>query len=92
MMMEKISSQVYYDPSSPVSYSGKEAVYKAAKALYPKITRRKVAIWQSKQFTYTLCTNKYFTTLKPKSICQGIDYQWQADLADLASVQKYNDS
>ena len=53
-MMEKILIQMYYDPSSPARYGGKEAVHKTAKALYPEITRRKEAIWLSKQFTYTL--------------------------------------
>ena len=54
-MMEKILSQVYYDPSSPTNYG--EAVYKAVKPLYPKITRGKVTTWPawlSKQFIYTM--------------------------------------
>ena len=52
--MEKILRQAYYDPNSPAISTGTEAVYKAAKALYPKITSRKVATWLSKQFTYTM--------------------------------------
>ena len=75
--MEKILRKVYYDPNSPASCDGKEAVYKAAKVPYSKITRRNVATWLSKQFTYTMhkpvCyhfkTNRVF-----------IDYEWQADL------------
>ena len=89
--MEKILSQVYYDPTSPASYGGKEAVYKAAKALYPKITRRKVATWLSKQFTYTMHKPVRYHFKTNRVFAEGIDYQWQADLADLGSVQKYND-
>ena len=64
VMMEKILSQVCYHPSSPASYGGKEAVYKAAKALCPKITQRK---WQHglANNSTTLCINQYVTTLKP---------------------------
>ena len=37
-----------------------------------------------KPVCYQFKTNRVFA--------EGIDYQWQADLADLGSVQKYNDS
>ena len=89
-MMEKILSQVYYDQSSPVSYSGKLAVYKAAKALYPKTTRRKVATWLSKQFTCTMRKSVRYHFKTNRVFAEGIDYQGQADLADMGSVQKYN--
>ena len=87
--MEKILSQVYYVPSSPASYSGKEVVCKeAAKALYPKITHRMVATRVSKQFTYTIHKPVYYHFKTNRVFAEGIDYQWQADLG---SVQKNNE-
>ena len=80
-----------YDPSSPASYGGKEAVHKAAKALYPKITRTKVATWLSKRFTYTMHKSVCYHTKTNRVFVEGIDHQWQADIADLGSVQKYNE-
>ena len=89
-MMENILNQVYYDPSSPASYGGKEAVYKAAKALYQKVTRRKVATWLSKQLTYTMLRPVCYHFKTNRVFAKGIGYQWQADLVDLGSVQNYN--
>ena len=92
VMMEKILSLMYYDRSSPASYGGKTAVYKAAKALCPKITRRKVATWLSKQFTCTVHKPVRYHFKTNRIFAKAIDCQCQADLADLGSVQKYNDS
>ena len=87
-MMEKILSQVYYDPSSPASYNGKEVVYKATKAPYPNIIRRKVATWLSKQFTYTMHKPVRYHFRINRVFAEGINCQWQADLG---SAEKYND-
>ena len=92
VMMENILSQMYYDPSSPASYGGKEAVYKAAKALHPNVTQRKMTTSLSKQSTSTMhkpVRRYHFKT--NRVFAEGIDYQWQAGLTDLGSVQTYND-
>ena len=88
-MTEKILSQVYYDPSSPANYG--EAVYKAVKPLYPKITRGKVTTWLSKQFIYTMHKSVRYHFKTNRVFAKGIDCQSQADLANLGSVKKYND-
>ena len=81
-MMEKVCC----NPGSPASYNGKKAVYKAAKALYPKITQRKVAIWLSKQFNYTMHKPVSYHFKANQVFAEGIEYQWQTGLADLGSV------
>ena len=86
-----ILSQVLYDPSSPASYGGKEAVYRTTKALHPKIKHRNVATWLSKQLTYTIHKPVRYHFETNRVFAEGIDYQWQADLTDLRSLQKYND-
>ena len=87
--MEKILSQMWY---SLAHYSGKEGVYKAATALYPKkITLRKVATFLSKQFTYSMHKPVLYHFKTNQIFAEGTDYQWQANLADLGSVQKYNE-
>ena len=74
-MMEKILSLVYYNPSSQAIYGGKKAVYKAPKALYPKITHRKVATWLSKQFTYTMHKPERYHFKTNRVFAEGVDYQ-----------------
>ena len=54
-------------------------------------TRRKIATWFSKQFTYTMHKPVRYHFKTNEVFAKDIDYQWQADLADLGSVQKYND-
>ena len=66
--MEKILSQVYYNPSSLACYHGKEEVYKAAEALYQKIAREKNGnmAWQ-KDSPIVLCISQY--AANQSSIC-----------------------
>ena len=59
VMMEKVLRQLHYSSSSPSSYDRKETVCKAAKALYPKIARRKVGTWLNKRFTYIIHKLRY---------------------------------
>ena len=74
VMTEKILSQTYYDPISPASYGGKEAVCKAAKALYFKITKI-VVTWLSKQFTYNMHKPVCYHFKTNLVFYEGINYQ-----------------
>ena len=47
--------------------------------------------WLRKQQTYTLHKPIRRKCGRRKTIAAGIDYQWQADLADMSSTSKFND-
>ena len=51
-----------------------------------------MATWLSKQFTYTMHKPECYHFKTNRLFVKGLDYQQQADLADLGSLQKYNDS
>ena len=90
-MMEKILSHVYYDPSNPAIYGGKKRYTRPQSSIYLKTTRRKVRTWLRKQFTYTMYKPVRYHFKTNRVFAEGIDHRRQADLADLGSVQKYND-
>lgn len=89
--MDKLLSKLYYDPQSPVGYTGLQALYKAAKKFSTKIKLDDVKTWLRKQQTYTLHKPIRRKFLRRKTLVAGIDYQWQGDLADMSNLIKFND-
>ena len=89
--MYKLLSKLYYDPKSPVGYTGLQALYKAAKKISKKIKLDDVKNWLRKQQTYTLHKPIRRKFVRRKTVVAGIDYQWQGDLADVSNLAKYND-
>ena len=88
--MNKLLSKLYYDPKSPVGYTGLQALYKAAKKISKTIKLDDVKNWLRKQQTYTLHKPIRRKFVRRKTIVAGIDYQWQGDLADVSNLAKYN--
>ena len=89
-MAEKYLQKVYYDPAHPAGFGGLEAVYRAAAEDGVPITRHRVAEWLKKQETYTLHKPARKSYPRNRVMVSGIDIQWQADLADLSSLSKFN--
>jgi len=90
--MDKALNQIYYDLRNAGSFSGVDAVYRAAKERgIKKINRNFIQNWLKKQEVYTLHqpARRRFPT--NRVIVSGIDSQFQADLVDLTSLSKYND-
>ena len=56
-----------------------------------KIKLDDVKRWLRKQQTYTLHKPIRRKFYRRKTVATGIDYQWQADLADMSSTSKFND-
>ncbi|XP_070552170.1 uncharacterized protein [Ptychodera flava] len=83
-------SQVYYDASHSASFGGIATVYLAAKEKGIKTTRQKVREWMQHQDTYTLHKPVRWKFPRARVIVGGMDQQWQADLADVSSLAKYN--
>ena len=89
--MDKLLSSVYYDPNSPACYAGIQAVYREAKKQNPKLKQKDVVDFLHKQRTYTLHKPIVRKFKHHKIVANGIDTHWQADLADMKSLAKYNE-
>ena len=83
--------KLYYDPKSPAGYAGEQALYQLAKKSSKKVKLDDVRNWLRKQQTYTLHRQIRRKFLRRKTVVAGIDYQWQADLADMSKMSKVND-
>ena len=66
-------------------------MYKLAKQSSKKVKLQDVRDWLRKQQTYTLHKPIRKKFLRRKTVVAGIDTQWQADLADLSKLSKFND-
>ena len=77
--------QIYYDTNNPASFSRPEVLARAS-----GVEIKAVRKWLKSQPTYTLHKNarKRFPTRK--YVVNNIDSQWQADLADMQQISKYN--
>lgn len=85
-------NEIYYDPKSPAGYAGQQALYKELRKKNKKIRIEDVRDWLRKQKTYTLHKPIRRKFRRRKTVAAGIDYQWQADLADMSNISKFNDN
>lgn len=93
--IENKLNKIYYNPKHPASFSGINKLYKEIKKSKPLgkyVTLNIIKSWLSKQKTYTLHKPIKRKFKRRKTISAGIDYQWQADLADLQKYSKDNNN
>ncbi len=81
--------EVYYDLESAGGYGGVDRLYNKVKN--KGITRAQVKEFLRNQDAYTLHKPIRKKFARNRTIVGGIDHQWQADLADLNDITKYND-
>ena len=86
-----VLKNIYYSPDDPGGFSSIQKLYQRARETDPNISLQQVKEFLIAQPTYTLHRpyRKRFT--RNKTIVQHIDYQWQADLADLNDIAAEND-
>ena len=90
-MIEKTLASIYLDPGHPASFGGLDAVYRAVKEKgMNKISRKQVQDWLSQQDVYTLHKPVRRHYKRSRVIGFGIDEQFQADLADVQHLSRYN--
>ena len=90
--MDEYLASVYYDPKRSGWFAGVDRLYKNVKKEGKfNISRTKIKDWLMKQDAYTLhkLIRRHFK--RNRVIVDGIDQQWQMDLADMQSMQKFND-
>ena len=82
--------KLFYDPKSTVAFTGISQLYHAAKSVLKGIRYKNVQDWLRGESTYTLHKPIRRRFKRRKTIVGGIDYQWQADLADMQHLAKQN--
>jgi len=88
-VMDKLLSEIYYDPAK--RFKGINDLVKQARRINPKINRSHVKEWLSKQATYSVHKPARRKYPRNRVLVSSIDDQWQADLVDMQSLDKYND-
>ena len=89
---DELLERIYTDVDDPASFSSVDKLYKRARKDAPNISINDVRTFLRKQVTYTLHRPYRKRFVRNKTIANDIDYQWQADLADLAHLAKANDN
>jgi hypothetical protein len=87
--MDSTLSKIYYDAEQ--GYCSAQQLYLQAIKKNPAITFKGVQKWLSGQSAYTVHKPARRNYSRNRVLVSGIDEQWQLDLADLSSLQKYND-
>ncbi len=90
---EAYLTQIYYNPSSPASFSGADKIFRYVKKNSDlRISRTDILNFLAKQETYTEHKQVLHNFSKSKVIISSIGYQWDVDLGSLISRAKYNHS
>ena len=90
-MAEEYLHDLCYNPESPASFGGVEAVYRAAKEDGKfQLSRNKIRTWLRQQDTYTLHRPVRYRSKRNRVIVGGIDKEWEADLVVMDSLSKEN--
>jgi transposase InsO family protein len=90
--MDDYLSSMYYDPKRPGGFGGAERLYEDVKKEGRfALSRKEIREWLMKQDVYTLHKPMRRHFKRNRVIVGGIDQQWQMDLADMQSMQKFND-
>ena len=89
--VEKLLSELYYDPKHPSAYTSVDNVYRAARKVLQTLKRGEVEEWFRTQLTPTIHKPTRVSFPRNRVLVFDIDDQWQADLVDMSSKAKYND-
>ena len=89
--MEKALRKIYLDPRDPGGLGGESTLFKRARQLGLKATKKQVREFLKSQDPYTLHKKRRRRFKRSVTYVPRIDIQWQADLSDLSKLEKYND-
>lgn len=90
--MEEYLKKIWYDPRHPGSFAGPSKLYQVVKreGKYD-IGLGKIKKFLQNQDAYSLQKKVKRRGFKRRRVVvQGIDYQWEADLADVQNLSEYN--
>ncbi|XP_061167375.1 uncharacterized protein LOC133176237 [Saccostrea echinata] len=91
--MEEYLKGIWYDPRHPGSFASPSKLYEIVKREGKfKIGLHRIKKFLQNQDAYSLQKRVKRRGFKRRRvIVQGIDYQWEADLADVQNLSKHND-
>ena len=85
-------ADLYYDPSSPVGFSGsREKFYHYAKVKYPMLSRKHVIEYFSRHKAYTNRARAKYKFKRRQVVSYDIYDLAMADLGDMSSLKSHND-
>ena len=83
-------SDCYFDTKSPVVFTILSASYREAKKCYPSPNFHQVKTWLQSKDTHTLHKPVRYNFPRNRVIVTGIDDQWQSNLVDISSLERFN--
>jgi hypothetical protein len=83
--------EAYYDVREPGSFGGVNALYRLMKSKGSRATKKQIVDWLAEQEAYNLHKPIRRRFPRRKIYSRGIDYLWQADLADMTHLADHND-
>ena len=90
---KKYLASIYYDVNHPGSYAGPDKLYLAVKSEGKfKIGKYRIRKWLQDQESYSLTRGARRKFPRNRVIVDGVDSQWDIDLADMSQISKENDS
>ena len=89
--MEAKLQKIYSSPNEVGSFGGVEQLFLRARELGLKVSRKQVRDFLKSVDAYTLHKPARKRFVRNKILVGGIDQQWQADLADMQELRKFND-
>ena len=82
---------LYKTPSQPGSFQGPLKVYQQARKAGLAVTQKDVDTYMQGESTYTLNRGVYRKIPRNRVVVEGIDSQWDIDLADMSQLAEQND-
>lgn len=91
--MEQYLRNLYYNIDSPTSFTSESNLWRKIKEdkKDKEITRELLKKWLEEQYTYSLHRPYKKPYVYRKTICAGVDDQWQADLVEMREFSDSND-
>ena len=89
---KKYLTEIYYDANHPASFAGPTKLYQIVKqeGRY-NIGLHRIKQWLQDQDAYSLQRPLRYKFRRNRVVVDGVDAQWDIDLADVSNLKKYND-
>ena len=91
MVSSEELSNLYYNPTFPGGFRGRDTFYREAKVTFPNLKRKQASKFLQKQDPYTLHKQIRRPKTYRRVYTKRINYLWQADLLDFRNIKNQND-
>ena len=87
---ENFLRKIWYDPKHVLGFTGPKRLYEGIKGKFKNISLSQVTDWLQNQDPYSVRRQVRHKTPNIKTPLVGVDYMWDADLADVSNIKDYN--